>query len=190
MTGKQQAQRDNAEDLPPVQPLTQLAPDLGAPWLKEHTDTPDRMTLYIHPEGHRVGLRLQPGDLIIQTWITAGPNLPPLPAGTPEESADAQARNDARLQPGRSWHATVTTRHPAYVQALLRAVVCKRLLPALGHKPKRVPTPIPRQDDATQPAPAPGPQANAKKAPTAKGTRTTRKPAAKKTTPAKKERTK
>jgi hypothetical protein len=91
-------------------PLDQLAPDLEEPWIKEDTDTPDRTTIYTHPEDHRIGLRLQPGDLIIQTWITAGPDLPPIPAGTAEEKAEAQATNDARLQPGRSWHATVAMR--------------------------------------------------------------------------------
>jgi hypothetical protein len=122
------------------QPLAQIAPNLKAPWFKEDTDTPERTTFYTHPEGHRIGLRLQSGGLIIQAWITAGPDLPPIPAGTAEEKADAQAANDARLQPGRSWHATVTTRHPEYVRGLLGAVVRHQLIRALSNKPKRVPT--------------------------------------------------
>ncbi|WP_180685946.1 hypothetical protein [Streptomyces gossypiisoli] len=122
------------------QPLAQIAPNLEPPWFKEDTDTPERTTLYTHPEGHRIGLRLQSGGLIIQSWITAGPDLPPIPAGTAEEKADAQAANDARLQPGRSWHATVTTRHPEYVRGLLGAVIRHQLIPALSNKPKRVPT--------------------------------------------------
>ncbi|MGW7572354.1 hypothetical protein [Streptomyces sp. NPDC054765] len=122
------------------QPLSQIASHLEPPWFKEDTDTPERTTHYTHPEGHRIGLRLQPSTTIIQTWITAGPDLPQLPAGTAEEKADAQAANDARLQPGRSWHATVTTRHPQYTRGLLDAVVRHQLIPALTNKPKRVPT--------------------------------------------------
>ncbi|MFE0190754.1 hypothetical protein [Streptomyces sp. NPDC058989] len=133
------------------QPLAQIAPNLEPPWFKEDTDTPERTTLYSHPEGHSIGLRLQPGGLIIQTWITAGPDLPPIPAGTAEEKADAQAANDGRLQPGRSWHATVTTRHPEYIPGLLGAVVRAQLIPALTNKPKRVPTATVR--------PAPQPEA-------------------------------
>ncbi|MGP8302027.1 hypothetical protein ACTPOK_29730 [Streptomyces inhibens] len=129
-------------------PLDQLAPDLEGPWLKEDTDTPDRTTNYTHPEGHRVGLRLQPGDLTIQTWVTAGPDLPPIPVGTDEEQAEAQADNDARLQPGRSWHATLATRHTTDLAADLASVLRDQLLPALTNKPKRVPTPEP-QTEAT-----------------------------------------
>nr|WSZ96801.1 hypothetical protein OH820_15065 [Streptomyces sp. NBC_00857] len=122
----------------PAQPLAQLAPELGEPWLKEDTDTPDRTTIYTHPDGHTIGLRLQPGDLIIQTWITAGPDLPPLPAGTAEENAAAQAANDARIQPGRSWHATVATRHANNLSEAIGNVLGDRLIPALTEKPKHV----------------------------------------------------
>ncbi|MFI2258977.1 hypothetical protein OHU45_25920 [Streptomyces tubercidicus] len=151
------------------QPLSQIAPHLQPPWLREDTDTPERTTLYTHPEGHRIGLRLQPATTVIQTWITAGPDLPPLPAGTAEEKADAQAANDARLQPGRSWHATVTTRHPQYTPALLGAVVRDQLLPALTSKPKRVPTttvrpePQPEAEPETTTVPANPRRATTKK---------------------------
>lgn len=128
-------------------PLDELAPDLEEPWRKEDTDTPDRTTNYTHPEGHRIGLRLQPGDLIIQAWITAGPDLPPIPAaGTDEEQAEAQAHNDARLQPGRSWYATVPTRHTTDLPALLASALREQLLPALTNKPKRVPTSKPEAE--------------------------------------------
>jgi hypothetical protein len=137
---------DRAEEHRLEQPLAQIAPDLQPPWFKEETDTPQRTTLYTHPEGHRIGLRLQSGGLTIQTWITAGPDLPPIPAGTTEEKANAQAANDARLQPGRTWHATVTTRHTDYVRGALGAVVRDQLIPALANKPKRVPTALTQPD--------------------------------------------
>ncbi|WP_406172297.1 hypothetical protein [Streptomyces sp. NBC_00996] len=152
-----------------VHPLDQLAPDLDQPWLKEDTDTPDRTTLYTHPEGHRIGLRLQPDDMTIQTWITAGPDLPPIPAGTAEEKAAAQAANDARLRPGRSWHATVTTRHPRYVRGLLGTVIRDQLIPALINKPKRVPTALVRKPPTAEAAP------EAKTAPAKKHRATTKK---------------
>jgi hypothetical protein len=119
-------------------PLHDLAPDLDQPWCKEDPDTPDRTTLYTHPDGHRIGLRLQPGDLTIQTWITAGPDLPPIPAGTAAEKAEAQAANDARLQPGRSWHATIPTRHTDDLPAAIDRVLRDQLIPALTNKPKHV----------------------------------------------------
>lgn len=121
-------------------PLDQLAPDLEPPWTKEETDTPDRTTLYTHPEGHRIGLRVQPGDLVIQTWITAGPDLPPIRVGTAEEKAAAQAANDARVQPGRTWHATVPTRQSEDLPTAVASVVRERLIPALTHKPRAVRT--------------------------------------------------
>jgi hypothetical protein len=121
-----------------AQPLAELAPNLEEPWLKEDTDTPDRTVIYTHPESHRIGLRLQPGDLIIQTWLTAGPDLPPIPAGTAEEKAEAQAANDARLQPGRSWHRTIPLRQTNDLPTTLGAVLRDDLIPALTTKPKRV----------------------------------------------------
>ncbi|MBT2366205.1 hypothetical protein J7E88_13015 [Streptomyces sp. ISL-10] len=154
------------KDTGTAHPLNELAPDLEAPWLKQDTETPDRTTLYTHPEGHRIGLRVQPGDLTIQTWIAAGPDLPPIPDGTDEEQAEAQAANDARLQPGRTWHATVTTRHPDYVRGLLGAVVRHQLIPALSNKPKRVASPIPAPD--TKPEPEPTKPAAKKRRTTAK----------------------
>ena len=137
-----------------AQPIAQLAPDIEEPWSKEDTDTPDRTATYTHPEGHRIGLRLQPGDLIIQTWITAGPDLPPIPAGTPEEEAQAQAANDARLQPGRSWHRTIALRHTGDLTEAIRVVVRDGLIPALTTKPKRVHT-------VTYPALTPKPELTA-----------------------------
>ncbi|NUK37696.1 hypothetical protein HRW12_29045 [Streptomyces lunaelactis] len=153
--------RATAQHPEPSQPLAQLAPQLDRPWLKEDTDTPDRTTNYTHPEGHRIGLRLQPGNLTIQTWITAGPDLPPLPAGTAEEKAAAQAANDARVQPGRTWHATVPTRHSEDLPTAVARVVRERLIPALTHKPRAVHTVT--YDPKPDAAPAPEP-----KTPTAK----------------------
>ncbi|MBC9724923.1 hypothetical protein [Streptomyces sp. TRM68367] len=119
-------------------PVDQLAPDLEPPWNKEDTDTPDRTATYTHPDGHRIGLRLQGSDLIIQTWITAGPELPPIPDGTDIEQAEAQAANDARLQPGRTWHTTVATRHVDDLPATVASVVRNHLMLALTNKPKKV----------------------------------------------------
>jgi hypothetical protein len=150
-------------------PLDQLAPDLEPPWTKEDTDTPDRTTRYTHPEGHRIGLRVQPGDLIIQTWITAGPDLPPIPAGTAEEKAAAQAANDARVQPGRTWHATVATRHCDDLPTAVASVVRERLIPALTHKPRVVHT------VTYGPNPKPEPQPEAKTPPAKKRRATTTK---------------
>ncbi|MDX3224595.1 hypothetical protein [Streptomyces sp. ME19-01-6] len=117
-------------------PIDDLAPYLEPPWTKEDTDTPDRSAIYTHPEGHHIGLRLQPGDLIIQTWITAGPDLPPLPIGTAEEKAEAQAANDARLQPGRSWHRTIPTRHAEDLTTAVSSLLHDQLIPALTKKPR------------------------------------------------------
>ncbi|WP_330283610.1 hypothetical protein [Streptomyces sp. NBC_00588] len=122
-------------DLPP---LDQLAPTLDPPWSKEDTDTPDRTAAYQHPDGHRIGLRVQSRGLAIQTWITAGPDLPPIPDGTDIEQAEAQAANDARLQPGRTWHAVLTTRASKTLAADLGALVRDDLIPALTRKPKKV----------------------------------------------------
>lgn len=119
-------------------PISQLAPDLQQPWTKEDTDAPDRTAAYTHPEGHSVGIRLQNSNLAIQTWITAGPGLPPIPVGTDIEQAEAQAANDARLQPGRTWHAVLSTRANETLAADLSALVHERLLPALTNKPRRV----------------------------------------------------
>ncbi|MFK0279798.1 hypothetical protein ACIQVL_04890 [Streptomyces sp. NPDC090499] len=119
-------------------PLGDLAPDLEPPWTKEDTDSPDRTATYTHPEGHRIGLRLQGSNLIIQTWITAGPHLPPVPAGTANEEAEAQAANDARLQPGRSWHRTVPVRHTEDITAALDTVLRDGLIRSLTTKPKRI----------------------------------------------------
>ncbi|MFE0130130.1 hypothetical protein ACFWY6_00810 [Streptomyces sp. NPDC059037] len=126
-----------------VPPLDQIAPALEPPWQKEDTDTPDRTATYHHPDGHRLGLRVQPRGLVIQTWITAGPNLPPIPDGTDIEQAEAQAANDARLQPGRTWHATVATRNTDDLAASLGSVVPDQLMPALTRKPKKVQQPTP-----------------------------------------------
>ncbi|MGW3121326.1 hypothetical protein ACWDBW_29945 [Streptomyces sp. NPDC001107] len=119
-------------------PLNQLAPALEPPWTKEDTDTPDRTAAYTHPDGHRIGLRLQGGDLIIQTWIAAGPHLPPIPDGTPKEQAEAQAANDARLQPGRTWHRTIPIRHTGDITTALDAVLRDGLIRSLTTKPKRM----------------------------------------------------
>ncbi|MYU11542.1 hypothetical protein GTZ78_12715 [Streptomyces sp. SID8361] len=126
-----------------VPPLDHIAPDLDPPWSKEDTDTPDRTAAYQHPEGHRVGLRVQSRGLAIQTWITAGPDLPPIPDGTDMERAEAQAVNDARLQPGRTWHAVLATRTSKALAADLGVLVCERLLPALTNKPRGIPAPAP-----------------------------------------------
>ncbi|MDN0193947.1 hypothetical protein [Streptomyces sp. S.PNR 29] len=120
------------------QPLGQLAPRIDPPWTKEDTDTPDRTALYTHPEGHRIGLRLQGGDLIIQTWISAGPNLPAVPDGTAAQQAAAQAANDARLQPGRTWHRTIPIRHTDDIAAAIDAVLRDGLIRSLTTKPKRI----------------------------------------------------
>ncbi|MGW1594164.1 hypothetical protein [Streptomyces sp. NPDC002343] len=141
-------------DLPP---LDQLAPTLDPPWTKEDTDTPDRTAAYHHPDGHRIGLRVQPRGLAIQTWITAGPDLPPIPDGTDIEQAEAQAANDARIQPGRTWHAVLTTRTSRAMAADLGDLVRDRLIPALTRKPKHVTTSTPTgepQPDATTEGPA------------------------------------
>ncbi|MFJ1994224.1 hypothetical protein [Streptomyces asiaticus] len=127
-------------DVVDVPPLDHIAPDLDPPWTKEDTDTPDRTAAYQHPEGHRVGLRVQSRGLAIQTWITAGPDLPPIPEGTDIERAEAQAANDARLQPGRTWHAVLTTRTRKALAADLGALVRDHLIPALTTKPKHVTT--------------------------------------------------
>ncbi|WP_328747151.1 hypothetical protein OHT57_16455 [Streptomyces sp. NBC_00285] len=119
-------------------PIHQLAPDLDEPWTKEDTDTPDRTATYTHPEGHRIGLRLQGNDLIIQTWITAGPQLPPISVGTAEEEAESQAANDARLQPGRTWHRIVALRHTSDITAAIDTVLRDGLIRSLTTKPKRM----------------------------------------------------
>ncbi|MFI1830680.1 hypothetical protein ACH41E_30220 [Streptomyces sp. NPDC020412] len=128
-------------DLPP---LNHIAPTLDLPWQKEDTDTPDRKAAYRHPEGHSLGLRIQARGLAVQTWITAGPTLPPLPeGGTDTEQAEAQAARDARLQPGRTWHTVLNTRASTTLASDLGALVRDRLLPALAHKPRGLPAPPP-----------------------------------------------
>ncbi|NEC21782.1 hypothetical protein [Streptomyces parvus] len=125
-------------------PLDQIAPTLDPPWLKEETDTADREAAYRHPDGHRLGLRIQSRGLTIQTWITAGPDLPPLPNGaTAAEQAEARAARDARLQPGRTWHAVFNTRSSEALASDLGALVRDRLLPALTNKPRGLPAPPP-----------------------------------------------
>ncbi|MDQ0990686.1 hypothetical protein [Streptomyces sp. V3I7] len=127
-----------------VPPLDQIAPPLDPPWRKEDTDTPDRKALYLHPDGHNVGLRIQSRGFAIQTWITAGPDLPPLPdSATAAEQAEAQAARDARLQPGRTWHAVLNTRTSTALATDLGALVRDRLLPALTNKPRGIPAPPP-----------------------------------------------
>ncbi|MGQ4490892.1 hypothetical protein ACN6LM_001780 [Streptomyces sp. SAS_281] len=127
-----------------VPPLDQIAPTLDPPWLKEKTDTPDRKAAYGHPDGHSVGLRIQSRGFAIQTWITAGPDLPPLPeGGTAAEQAEAQAARDARLQPGRTWHAVLNTRTSTALATDLATLVRDRLLPALTNKPRGIPAPAP-----------------------------------------------
>jgi hypothetical protein len=123
-----------------VPPLDHITPTLELPWRKEDTGTPDRTATYHHPDGHRIGLRIQPRGLAIQTWITAGPDLPPIPDGTDIDKAEAQAANDARLQPGRTWHAVLTTRTSKALATDLGALVRDRLIPALTTKPKHVAT--------------------------------------------------
>ncbi|MGW7486789.1 hypothetical protein [Streptomyces sp. NPDC054786] len=78
---------------------------------------------------------------------TTGPDLPPIPTGTEKEKAEAQDHNDARLQPGRSWHATLATRHTADLSAALASVLRDQLLPALTTKPKHLPRPEPKPKD-------------------------------------------
>ncbi|MFE7299316.1 hypothetical protein [Streptomyces sp. NPDC057579] len=102
-----------------------------------------------------------------------------MPAGNPDEEAAAQAANDARLQPGHSLHATVTTRHPQHTRGHLDAVVRHQLIPALTNKPKRVPISIPPPQPEAEPAPAPAPRS---KKTTTTTTKTRRKPPARKTT--------
>ncbi|WP_145497592.1 hypothetical protein [Streptomyces sp. CFMR 7] len=138
-----------------VPPLDHIAPILDPPWLKEDTDTPDRKALYLHPEGHSLGLRIQSRGLAIQTWITAGPDLPPIPdAATATEQAEAQATRDARLQPGRTWHAVLNTRATKALATDLGALVRDQLIPALTKKPRGIPAPPPPartgQPDSTQ----------------------------------------
>ncbi|MFG3656892.1 hypothetical protein [Streptomyces sp. NPDC047706] len=143
-----------------VPPLDQIAPTLDPPWLKEDTDTPDRKALYRHPDGHSVGLRIQSRGFAIQTWITAGPDLPPIPdSATPAEQAEAQAARDARLQPGRTWHAVLNTRTSKTLATDLGALVRDRLLPALTNKPRGIPAP-----------PAPARIGQSDPTPTAEGT--------------------
>lgn len=135
-----------------VPPLDQIAPDLEPPWHKEDTDTPDRTAAYHHQNGHHIGLRIQPRGLAIQTWITAGPDLPPIPDGTDIEQAETQAANDARLQPGRTWHTVLITRASKVLAADLGDLVRNHLIPALTRKPKHVTTRTPTdepQPDAT-----------------------------------------
>ncbi|MGW0991968.1 hypothetical protein ACWD5V_01340 [Streptomyces sp. NPDC002523] len=135
-----------------VPPLDHIAPTLDPPWHKEDTDTSERTATYHHPDGHRIGLRVQPRGLAIQTWITAGPDLPPIPDGTDIEQAEAQAANDARLQPGRTWHTVLTTRTSKALAADLGDIVRGHLIPALACKPKQVSTTSTTTDE---------PQANA-----------------------------
>ena len=134
-----------------VPPLDQIAPALELPWHQEDTDTPDRTAAYQHPDGHRLGLRIQQRGLAIQTWITAGPDLPPIPDGTDIEQAEAQAANDARIQPGRTWHAVLATRNSNALATDLGALVHERLIPALTRKPKHVSSTSTAADQ--QPAP-------------------------------------
>ncbi|MFE7121289.1 hypothetical protein ACFU99_38255 [Streptomyces sp. NPDC057654] len=127
-----------------VPPLNQIAPTLELPWHQTPTGTPDRTTDYHHPDGHHLGLRVQSRGLAIQTWITAGPDLPPIPDGaTATEQADAQAARDARLQPGRTWHAVLNTRTSEDLATDLGALLRDRLLPALTNKPRGIPAPPP-----------------------------------------------
>lgn len=123
-----------------VPPLDHIAPILDPPWSKEGTETPDRTAAYYHPDGHRIGIRVQPRGLAIQTWITAGPDLPPIPDGTDTEQAEAQAANDARLQPGRTWHRAVAPRHTDNLRKAIESVLRDGLIPALTNKPKRIHT--------------------------------------------------
>lgn len=155
-------------------PIDELTPDLEPPWTKEDTDNPTRTATYTHPEGHHIGLRLQNGALIIQTWITAGPHLPPIPDGTDEEQAEAQAANDARLQPRRTWHATVTIRHVDNLAAAVGSVVRDQLIPALTNKPRRVPKAAPQphaeEDTEAKAEPDPAPATKRRATPKKKAT--------------------
>ncbi|WP_406349632.1 hypothetical protein OHB10_32365 [Streptomyces sp. NBC_01597] len=140
-----------------VPPLDHIAPTLEPPWRNEDTDAPDRTAAYHHPDGHRIGLRIQPRGLAIQTWITAGPDLPPIPDGTDIEQAEAQAANDARIQPGRTWHAVLTTRTSRALAADLGDLVYDHLIPALTHKPKHVSTTSTTTDEPQPDATTEGP---------------------------------
>ncbi|MEV4557228.1 hypothetical protein AB0K51_09535 [Kitasatospora sp. NPDC049285] len=88
-----------------------------------------------HPDGHRLGLRLQSHGTI-QTWITAGP-LPELPAAsTPDEAAKAQTALDARLQPNRTRHAVISLERVRDPHKALLTLVTRHLIPALTNKPR------------------------------------------------------
>ncbi|GAA0694859.1 hypothetical protein GCM10010193_56930 [Kitasatospora atroaurantiaca] len=98
---------------------------------------PPGATYLTHPDGHRLGLRLQPHGLSLQTWITAGP-LPDLPASTtPAEAAKAQTALDARLQPGRTWHAVLHLKSTKDPHKTLATLATKHLLRVLAVKPRR-----------------------------------------------------
>lgn len=89
-----------------------------------------------HPDGHRLGLRIQTHGHRLQTWITAGP-LPELPAAaTPSEAAKAQTAQDARLPSGRTWHAVLNLGTTINPHKALLTLATKHLIRALAVKPK------------------------------------------------------
>ncbi|WP_425834250.1 hypothetical protein [Streptomyces fractus] len=139
-------------DTVPVQALDDIAPDLDPPWTKDDLVATERTVEYVHPDGHRIGLRAQDGSGVVQAWITAGPHLPPIPDGTEAEQAAAQAANDARLQPHRTWNAALTLQPGTDPRQALSALVRDQLIPALTHKPKHV---RPRSPATPDSAPTP-----------------------------------
>lgn len=114
-----------------------LLTHLGDGWTVCET-TAAGATVFTHTDGHRIGIRPQGGGATLQTWITAGPSLPALPDnGTPEEQATARADNDARLQPGRTWHKTLASSKTDDLQQALLLALTQDLLPALAAKPRQ-----------------------------------------------------
>lgn len=141
------------------QRLNHIAPDLGDEWTKREAAGSDPAVVYDHCEGHTIGIRFLFDGAILQTWVTAGPNLPPLPeAGTAQERADTQAANDARLRSGRSWHSAIRTRQADDLAAALAALLCEQLIPALAVKPHHV-----RPTENSQPAEKPPASATRKR---------------------------
>ncbi|WP_406199987.1 hypothetical protein OH807_18330 [Kitasatospora sp. NBC_01560] len=125
---------------PPDAYARQLAAELAG-WAIDTSIPGTPGAIYLtHPDGHRLGLRLQPHGHGIQTWITAGP-LPELPAATtPSEAAKAQTALDARLQPGRTWHAVLNLSTSTNPYKALLTLATKHLIRALTVKPKHAAT--------------------------------------------------
>ncbi|MEU1409678.1 N-6 DNA methylase [Streptomyces sp. NPDC005728] len=104
---------------------------------------------------------------------TRRPDHPDVDHRRPRPAADPRSRHRRgagpstgrqRRPPGRSWHATLATRHTD-LAAALASVLRDQLLPALTNQPKRVPTPEPKTE-------ATGDKEPKAKRPAAKKTRT------------------